>query len=118
MISKKKVIIVAEVGNNHEGNFILAKKLIKKAKICGADAVKFQTFIPDLYVSARDKKRLNQLKKFQLSYKKFEELSKYARKINIKFFSTPFDLKSAVFLNKIQNFFKISSGDIIFFSFN
>tara|TARA_B100000886_G_scaffold339213_1_gene303997 strand:- start:6732 stop:7742 length:1011 start_codon:yes stop_codon:yes gene_type:complete len=111
MISKKKIFIVAEVGNNHEGNFALAKKLIKKAKDCGADAVKFQTFIPDLYVSIKDKKRYNQLKKFQLSYKNFKALSKYAKKINIKFFSTPFDLKSAVFLNKIQNFFKISSGD-------
>ena len=32
-------------------------------------------------------------------------------KKNIIFFSTPFDLTSAIFLNKIQKLFKISSGD-------
>ena len=39
-----KTFIVAEIGNNHEGNLNLAKKLIKKAKISGVDAVKFQVF--------------------------------------------------------------------------
>ena len=33
------------------------------------------------------------------------------KKKKIIFFSTPFDLKSAIFLNKIQKIFKISSGD-------
>ncbi len=40
----KKVMIIAEIGNNHEGNFQLAKNLIKSAAESGADAVKFQTF--------------------------------------------------------------------------
>lgn len=34
--------IVAEIGNNHQGSFELAVKLIEKAKEAGADAVKFQ----------------------------------------------------------------------------
>ena len=42
--SKDKVIIVAEIGNNHEGSFSLAKKLIDEAAQAGVDAVKFQTF--------------------------------------------------------------------------
>ena len=51
--SKDKVIIVAEIGNNHEGSFSLAKKLIDEAAQAGVDAVKFQTYksetrIPDL----------------------------------------------------------------------
>ena len=36
-------------------------------------------------------------------------------KSNIIFFSTPFDIKSAIFLNKIQSLFKISSGDNEFY---
>ena len=63
----KKIFITAEIGNNHEGNFQLAKKLIVEAKKCGVDAVKFQTFIPDLYVSNEDKTRIKRLKKFQFS---------------------------------------------------
>ena len=34
-LSNKKTFIVAEIGNNHEGSFNLAKKLIDKAKDCG-----------------------------------------------------------------------------------
>ena len=40
----KKPFIIAEIGNNHEGSFSNAKKLINEAKKTGVDAVKFQTF--------------------------------------------------------------------------
>ena len=39
----KKVFIIAEIGNNHEGNFELAKKMINAAAATGVDAVKSQT---------------------------------------------------------------------------
>jgi len=56
-ITKNKVLIVAEIGNNHEGNFKNAKKLILKAKQCGVDAVKFQTCNPNLFYSKSEKKK-------------------------------------------------------------
>ena len=34
--------IIAEIGANHNGDMQLAKKMIRRAKICGADCVKFQ----------------------------------------------------------------------------
>ena len=111
----KKVFIIAEIGNNHEGNFNIAKKTISAAAKTGVDAVKFQTFIPEHYVSSKDQLRLNKLRSFQLSYYQFRELSKFARKKGLVFFSTPFDLESAKFLNKIQPIFKISSGDNNFY---
>ena len=40
----KKVFIIAEIGNNHEGDFELAKEMIALAAKAGADAVKFQNF--------------------------------------------------------------------------
>ena len=43
----KKTIIIAEISANHGKNFNRAVALIKKAKECGADAVKFQCYIPD-----------------------------------------------------------------------
>ncbi len=113
--TKKKVFIVAEIGNNHEGNFDLAKKMIVKASNAGVDAVKFQTFIPEHFVSFKDQSRINRLKSFQLSFKQFKELSKIAKKKGLIFFSTPLDIKSANFLNTIQPIFKISSGDNDFY---
>ena len=106
-----KTFIIAEIGNNHEGNFNLAKKMILAAKKSGVDAVKFQTIIPELLISKQDTKRIRQLKKFQFSFSQFKKLADYAKKKDIIFLSTPTDLESANLLNKIQKFFKISSGD-------
>jgi sialic acid synthase SpsE len=110
-----KVFIVAEIGNNHEGNVNLAIKLIESAAEAGVDAVKFQTFMPEHYVSSADTERLDRLRKFRLSNKEHLLLANKAHELNLKFFSTPFDLQSADFLNEIQTIFKISSGDNNFF---
>ena len=40
--TKEKVFIVAEIGNNHEGDFSVAQEMMGKAAEAGADAVKFQ----------------------------------------------------------------------------
>ena len=45
--TNKKVFIVAEIGNNHEGNFEVAKEMINEAAASGVDAVKFQTWITE-----------------------------------------------------------------------
>ena len=55
---KKKVFIIAEVGNNHEGNFNVAKKLIHLAAKAGADAIKFQTFKTENFIRKKDIKRI------------------------------------------------------------
>ena len=42
-----KTIIIAEAGVNHNGNMLLASKLIDVASKAGADYIKFQTFDVD-----------------------------------------------------------------------
>ena len=107
-LKKNKVFIVAEIGNNHEGKLLNAYRLIDKAKEAGVDAVKFQTYnIKKFYSSDTDKKKIKRLNQFRLSYDSIIKLSKYAKKLGLVFFSTPLDEESAVFLNKIQNIFKI-----------
>ena len=47
----KKTFIIAEAGVNHNGSFSIAKKLLMAAKKSGANAIKFQTFIPENVVT-------------------------------------------------------------------
>lgn len=111
----KRVFVIAEIGNNHEGDFHLAQEMIGRAAEAGADAVKFQTFVPESYVSCSDPERLERLRKFALAKPDIERLSKQASECGIIFFSTPFDIESAHFLNSFQPLFKIASGDNNFF---
>lgn len=110
-----KPFIIAEIGNNHEGSLANAVKLIKAAKNAGAHAVKFQVIIPEKLSTPKDKERIKLLKKFSLKKKEIIFLKKLCDNLNIIFFATPFDVSSAIFLNKIQNFFKIASGDNNYF---
>ncbi len=112
---KNKVLIVAEIGNNHEGSFSLAKKLIEKAAKAGVDAVKFQTFKTEQFINDNDKFRYKRYKKFELSKQDFYKLSKFAKSKKLFFISTPLDIQSAVYLNKCVDYFKISSGDNNYF---
>ena len=111
----KKSFIIAEIGNNHEGNYQNAIKLIDKAKISGADAVKFQTFDTDYFINKLEKKKFKKLKNFELTQDQFRNLSIYTKKKGLKFISTPLDLGSAKFLSKIVDVFKIASGDNNFY---
>ena len=106
--------IVAEIGVNHEGNEKLAIDMINKAKLAGADAVKFQTYEKDNYVSIDQKERKKRIIKFCLSRKSFINLIKYCKKIEIDFFSTPLNFNDVDFLDNYVKMFKVSSGDITF----
>ncbi|MBO6947047.1 MAG: N-acetylneuraminate synthase family protein [Rhodospirillales bacterium] len=105
------VFIIAEVGNNHEGDFTLAQEMVGLAAETGVDAVKFQTIVPERFVNRTDEPRFSALKKFELTYDQFEKLSKQARAAGLKFMSTPFDLESAKFLGTICDAIKIASSD-------
>lgn len=111
----KKVLIVAEAGNCHEGDVGRAREMIHQAREAGADAIKFQTIVPERLVSADQSERLAQLRHKQLSYDQFAALAGEAEQAGIVFLSTPFDVESAFFLNQLVPAFKIASGDITFF---
>ncbi len=110
-----KTFVIAEIGNNHEGKFNIAKKLIKLASKAKVDAVKFQTFNTEKFINKIDEKRFKQIKKFQLKQKQFIDLKKYAHSKNLKFISTPLDIESADFLIKNSDIIKIASSDNNFF---
>ena len=115
----KKVIIIAEAGVNHNGDIILAKKLIDVAADAGVDYVKFQTFKADKLVSPDAKKASYQNKNMndgddsQYNMLKKLELISYCNQKNISFFSTAFDSEGVEYLNGLGlPLFKIPSGEI------
>lgn len=111
----KNVFIIAEIGNNHEGSIVLAKKMVKAAKNTGADAVKFQMIRPEKIVQVKEEKRLKQLKKFELSTNAFKKIKDYCDELDIVFLCTPFDLQSVNDLISMVPAFKIASGDNNYF---
>jgi len=112
----KKVFIIAEIGNNHEGSLNTAKELIDLAHKCGANAVKFQTIEPKLLVKSYEIDRIKMLERFYFSPEEYKELKNYCNKIGIIFLSTPFCIESISWLNDLVPAFKIASGDITYFS--
>jgi len=113
--TKVKVLIIAEIGNNHEGSYSLAEEMIGLAAEAGVDAVKFQTFQTEYYISKKNKERFDMIKSFELSHEQFQKLCIVAKNQGLYFISTPFDIESALFISEIADAIKISSGDNNFF---
>lgn len=108
-------LVIAEIGNNHEGRLDVARTLIERAAECGVGAVKFQTFRTELYVDRRETERFERLRRFELTPDQFAELSGLARSLGLLFIATPLDLASAAILAPLVDAYKIASGDIDFF---
>ncbi len=111
----EQVLVVAEIGNNHEGDPELARELVRQAARAGVGAVKFQTFRAELLQSPEDGRRLEQLRAFQLEPEQFGMLAREAEQAGVMFLSTPFDLESVRFLDQLVPAFKIASGDNTFY---
>ncbi|MDA9608761.1 N-acetylneuraminate synthase family protein [SAR86 cluster bacterium] len=113
LISKKSPsYIIAEIGMNHNGSRGLAKDMIRAAARAGANAVKFQSFKTEDFLSAKFFD-FEERKKFELSPEDHKVLSKEAKKCGVEFLSTPLDNFSLELLDKLNvNIFKIASCDL------
>lgn len=108
---EREVLVVAEIGNNHEGDVVLAEELIALAAAAGAQAVKFQTIRPECLVAPDQHARLAQLRKLSLPAEAHARLAARAAKEGVMFLSTPFYLDAVDILNPLVPAFKIASGD-------
>ena len=120
-----KAFIIAEVGQNHQGDFDLALKYIDKFSELGADAIKFQTRdINYLFDEGAIQKEYNSPTAFGRTYgdhRKFLEFDKtqvfklkqHCERRGVIFMSTPFDEPSLDFLCEIgTEVLKVASFDI------
>lgn len=122
-----KCFIVAEVSANHGQNFKRAVSLVKTARKCGADAVKFQTYTPDtLTIDVNNRyfrikhpqwggQTLYQLyRKAYTPWKWFKKLKKVADSEGLVFFSTAFDKTAIDFLEELDvPLHKIASFELV-----
>tara|TARA_Y100001970_G_scaffold292364_1_gene433400 strand:- start:4291 stop:5391 length:1101 start_codon:yes stop_codon:yes gene_type:complete len=120
--------IIAEIGVNFNGDLELAKKTIDAAAVCGADAVKFQTFHADEFVANRDLKytyklfdgteitesQYDMFKRLELPNSWHKILQDHAKNKGVFFLSSVAD-KDAVDLLDSLNVpaFKLASEDLI-----
>ena len=121
-----RVFIIAEAGVNHNGSINKALVMIQVAKEAGADAVKFQTAVPELVMTQNAAKaeyqkqtteanetQLEMAKKMHLPLDAYEKLKAECERLEIEFMSTAFDDVSIETIKKLKlKRYKIPSGEI------
>lgn len=121
----RDLIVVAEVGVNHNGDPGLALRQLRAAADAGADAVKFQTFRADDLASetaplaayqragAEQASHREMLRRLELSADALRALFAEGERLGVVAFSTPFDPQSARMLASIgAPWMKVPSGEI------
>ena len=119
-----KPYLIAEIGINHNGDIDIAKELIKNAKYCKFNSVKFQKRTIDIVY---DKKTLDfhrespwgtttREQKLGLEFEKnqYDEINRYCKEIEIDWFASAWDIKSLEFLDNYNlKYHKIASAMIV-----
>lgn len=123
--------LIAEISGNHLGSINICKDLIKSAKNSGATSVKLQTYkattmtlnvknshflISKTHQLWGGKSLFDIYEEASTPWEWHEELFNFAKELDIKIFSTPFDISAVDFLENLNvPMYKIASletGDI------
>lgn len=118
------IIIIAEIGINHNGDIGIAKDLIKVSKDAGCDAVKFQKRNIELVYPSTELDKLRespwgttnrqQKEGLEFGQKEFEEIDDYCKKLEIDWFASAWDPESQKFLRQFNcKYNKIASAMMV-----
>lgn len=133
IINKKEIssaaapYVIAEMSANHNGKLETAYRIIEKAKQCGADALKTQTYTADtmtldcnsddfqIHGGLWDGQSLyNLYQKAYMPWDWHKPLFEYAKKLDITIFSSPFDTTAVDLLEDLNTpAYKIASFETI-----
>jgi N,N'-diacetyllegionaminate synthase len=113
-------LIIAEIGNNHDGSVGQARALVEAAAEAGADAVKFQTHIATAEMLPEtptpphfDEPRFEFTRRMELSRAEHESLKSCAEDRGLLFFSSPFSVEAVKMLEEVGvPLYKIASGEV------
>ena len=117
--------VIAEIGHNHQGSVKTAKELFQAAADCGVDAGKLQKrdnrtlYTREMYDKPYDNENSfgatygEHREALEFGKPEYEELQAESARLDIGFFSTAFDIRSADFLAELNTpAYKIASGDL------
>lgn len=108
MEKQNHLIIISEIGINHNGDFKRIEEMIRQSAIGGADFAKFQ-----LYNSHRvfgDDSR----KRFEFTFEQVKTISELCNYYNIEFFASVFDEEKLEWCEKLSmNRYKIASRTVV-----
>ena len=112
--------IIAEGCDNHLGDLDVAKEMVRRAKLAGADAIKFQhhlpdeEMLPDVPMSSNfDVPLYEFLQRYALTLDEHAELQAHCRAVGIQYLCTPFSWKAAQELETLGvEAFKTGSGEM------
>jgi N,N'-diacetyllegionaminate synthase len=122
LLDHSSPVIIAEIGQNHDGSLGMAHSYIDALADAGVDAIKFQTHIASeestfdesfrIKFSYQDETRYDYWKRMEFTEPQWAELKDHADIRGIEFLSTPFSNSSVEMLDRIGiNAWKIGSGD-------
>lgn len=117
-------VIVAELGANHAGKIERAVKIVHAAAEAGADAVKFQTWSPELMVLDRDytltdgawkgRKLVDLYAEAHTPWEWHAQLFETAKSAGIEAFTSVFDIPALDFLERLGcPRYKIASFELV-----
>lgn len=115
--------VIAEVGNNHNGDFDRAIALVDAAVAAGADCAKFQMRkLDEVYrassLSGKDddlavEYTLDLLRRFELTTDQQRRVADYCASRNIQYLCTPWDASSVAMLESFGvQAYKVASADL------
>jgi sialic acid synthase SpsE/sugar phosphate isomerase/epimerase len=122
-IGTGRTFVIAEIGNNHNGSFERAIDMIDKARVAGADCVKFQMRHLDQVYRQRSLSKkgddlgseyvIDLLNRFELTVDEHRKLSDYCASTGVPYMCTPWDSKS---VDVLETFgvpaYKVASADL------
>ena len=105
--------IIAEIGQNHNGDMVLAKELIHAAKESGADIAKFQLFDALKTFEKKNNPWFEYNCKTQLSQENLVTLNEECKKADIEFMSSVFNFELINWLEELNvERYKVASRSI------
>ena len=119
------IIIIAEIGINHNGSMSICKDLIDVAKDAGANCVKFQkrdinqVYTQDFLDSPRESPwgstQREQKLGLEFDLNEYREIDQYCKARNIEWFASAWDLNSQTFLQQFDcKYNKVASAMIVY----
>jgi N-acetylneuraminate synthase len=119
-----KILVIGEIGINHNGSLETAIDLINECKNAGVDVVKFQKRNPDICVPEDQKSKLRDTpwgkmsyleykKKIEFEQREYNFIEAHCKKIGIQWTASVWDIPSFHFINSYNvPYIKIPSASI------